>query len=721
MFYSLSIQLKMLALIFSIFIADEAWAQSVPDETPQVDESLTVTGSKVKSEKLDQSKASVSGSRLGLQLKETPATFEILEHDEILKRGYGSLLEAVESGNGMSGGNPPGAPTVFSTRGFSGDSVSILYNGIRIANPGMSTSPGDTWNLQSIEILKGPASVLHGYGAVGGAVNYISKRPNQEYQQFEGLLAIGSWNKLRVGAGSGGPITDSLSYRVDLSQQNADTYVDDAPYQYQAASTAFLYQLNDEWTLGLEAEVNRNDISSYFGSPLRDNRLDERFLFNNYNVEDNKTLIDAQWLRLKTEWNPSPHFRLQNLAYRYAADRHWKNVEYYSYDATQDKVLASDLIEIKHDQELIGDQLMMTIQHNPFDLANSFLLGLDVSRNNFTHINNSGYSGTFVLNPDNPESVSFESARQELTLPKRNTVDQHTAIFLENRLVVAPELQIVLGARSDSTRIRSKNLNPHTGIDGQPLNALEPGFTKTLEGITGRFGLVSEIIPNLHLFAQHTTAESSPVSLVTLAKRSEDFKLEKSRQSELGIKQSLWKGFDATWSVYQITKQNLVTRDPKDPTRNEQIGQQSSAGMELSWTLRPSRSWLWQGNIAILKASFDRFYAESQGLPVSYKGKKPTHVPEQVVSTWVDYEQGPFATQMGLRYVGERQADNLNSFAYSAYTLLHGALAYRTGNYEVALRGKNLSDQRYIQWGDGGDMALVGEPRSWELSLHTSL
>ncbi len=711
--------LNMFLVSYVLFPGRLTYAQdSSADDKP---ESILVIGKREGSDGLDLKKTSQTGSRLGIPLRETPASVEIIDQNKMLERGQGTLLEAVENAAGMSGGNPPGAPTIFSTRGFSGDSVSILYNGVRIANPGMSTSPGDTWNLEQIEILKGPASVLHGYGAVGGAVNYISKRAKPSPQQFEGLLTVGSWNKVRLGLGTGGPLSDDFYYRMDVSQQTADTFVDNAPYRYQAASASFLYNWSDSWSFGLDIEVTHNDISSYFGTPLVNRDLDKRFFFKNYNVKDDKTLIDANWLRFYADWKASSDLTFKNMVYRYKANRHWKNVEYYSYDPAQDQVLASDLIEIKHDQTLIGNQLTMTLKQRPFGLDNSFLVGIDVSQNTFTHTNNSGYGGSFSFDPDTPQAMTFDDSRQQLTLPKRQTVDQHTALFVEDRLIFNPAFQLVLGARSDTTQLRSKRLNLDTDLQGQTLGTLEPSFTKNLQGTTGRIGVVSEVSSNTFLFAQHTTAESSPVSLVNLAKRSEDFKMEKSRQFELGIKQALNLGLDYTFSLYQISRQNLFTRDPKDPSRTEQIGQQSSQGAELALSWRPLRTLTWEGNISLLKAKFDTFYSQENNVPISYRGKKPSNVPEKVFNSSLDYHWKQLAILFGVRYISERQADFSNSFSYPAYTLVHSALTYKFESSEISLLGKNLTDKRYIQWGDGGDMALLGQPLSWEISLHTSL
>lgn len=655
-----------------------------------------------------------TGSRLGLSLAETPATVEVIDQEAIRERGDTSILEATEGGTGMTAGNPPGAPTIFSTRGFNGDNVTILFNGLRITNPGMSANPADTWNLAQVEILKGPASVLYGWGAVGGAVNFISKKPSR-LQQSEALLSYGSFNKLRVGLGSGGPISDAVSYRVDVSRQSSDTYVDEAKLSYGQASGALQYDVNDRLTLALETDFLKDDVQSYFGTPLRNHKIDERFYRKNYNVEDNKTLIESNWIRLRADYVLSSDWKISNLAYRYKADRHWRNAEAYSYDEDSDLIKAEYMIEIKHDHELLGDQLLLQSTTPIGGFENNFLLGFEVSRNRFEHSNNSGYDGEYTVNPDHPENVSFSSVREQLTLPKKRTIDSHNAIFMENRTKFAPALQLVLGARMDQSEINAKHLNPNTDKDGSSVQVLDATFNKKLEANTGRVGLVTEVHPGLNLFTQYTNAQSSPITLVTLSRRNADFKLEKSDSVEAGLKHAVSDDLDYTLSVYQITKKDLFMADPANPSNYLQIGEQSSKGVEFAWSANLTRSLNWKGNMALLKARFEKFNEGAE----SYKGNQPTNVPEQVGNTWLTHDAGGIRTLLGLRYVGEQQQDLSNSYQFDSYMLLQAAITYKLSDYEITLRGKNLTDQRYVAWNPGDNMALIGEPRAYELALYS--
>ena len=124
---------------------------------------------------LDTNVVTEVGSQLGLTARQTPATVEVIDKQVIEDRGLRTTTDVAKAATGVIGGDAPGAPAIFSMRGFAGDQINTLYNDIWIGPSTMTGRPMDTANLERVEILKGPASLLSGIGATGGAVNYVTK------------------------------------------------------------------------------------------------------------------------------------------------------------------------------------------------------------------------------------------------------------------------------------------------------------------------------------------------------------------------------------------------------------------------------------------------------------------------------------------------------------------------------------------------------------------
>jgi len=108
-----------------------------------------------------------TGSRLGLTLREVPASVSVITQEVMQARGLRTAVEAVEAAVGMTGGTQFGSIPTYSTHGFGGNNVTVLRDGIRQNTASQSSRTIDAFLLDRIEVLKGPASLMFGEGAVG--------------------------------------------------------------------------------------------------------------------------------------------------------------------------------------------------------------------------------------------------------------------------------------------------------------------------------------------------------------------------------------------------------------------------------------------------------------------------------------------------------------------------------------------------------------------------
>ncbi len=145
------------------------------------------------------------------------------------ERGQQNVIDAVtQNAVGFTASPAPGNGSLsFNTRGFTGNgTVMTLYDGTRLyVGSGTLTFPYDTWSAQRIEVLRGPASVLYGEGAIGGAINVISKMPlwvqaNQAEVSFDSNMTR------RIAVDSGGPVNKDIAYRITATANASDGWVD---------------------------------------------------------------------------------------------------------------------------------------------------------------------------------------------------------------------------------------------------------------------------------------------------------------------------------------------------------------------------------------------------------------------------------------------------------------------------------------------------------------
>ncbi|MFI7868933.1 TonB-dependent receptor plug domain-containing protein, partial [Ectopseudomonas khazarica] len=153
---------------------------AVASEDPVDLPGLTIQAKAAEEGETDLNTPTSAGSRLELSALQTPASTTSLSGAEVRGRNNRSVQDAVTRTPGISSiGTPGNGGTALSARGFTGHSATMqLYDGTRqYVGAGTVTFPVDTWSVQRIDVLRGPASVLYGEGATGAVINVVPKKP----------------------------------------------------------------------------------------------------------------------------------------------------------------------------------------------------------------------------------------------------------------------------------------------------------------------------------------------------------------------------------------------------------------------------------------------------------------------------------------------------------------------------------------------------------------
>lgn len=655
--------------------------------------------------------APTTASRLGLSPLETPASIEVISGDTVRARGDASVLEAASRATGIAISAAPGnGGTAMSARGFNGHgSVMQLFDGTRLyVGAGTVTFPFDPWSTQRIEVLRGAASVIYGEGAIGGAINLVPKKPTRGAPQHEARLAIGSDQQRQLAVGSGGAIDERWSYRVDVSHRATDGFMRRGNAESLAVGGGVRLDVSPTLHVSLSRDEGHQRPQRYFGVPLIDGRLDPHNRDQNYNVEDARLRYRDRWTRLDAQWTPNETAQLRNQLYHLDSQRHWRNAESYAWDAATGQVRQGGFLEIGHAQEQLGNRTDLQLRQRIAGLENQLSIGAELNRIRFTHTNDSPYfSGTVGLDPFDPDVGLYQPAFP--FTPRYRAEATTQALFLEDRLVLDERWSIVAGLRQDHAKVTRSDL----------VNAAN-NFDKRFNYTTGRLGLVFAPAPDQSAYAQIGRAVDPLGALLTTSATQRQFDLTTGRQIEIGFKQLLADRRGA-WSVaaYRIEKHKLLSRDPLDPTVQQQIGQQSSQGLEATLEIALSRSWTLEANLAWLRARYDDFQELTGGQLVSRDGKTPTGVPQTTANAWLQWRPLPaWTAAVGVRHVGARQLDTANLRHIGSYTVTDATLAWQARpDLRLGLQLANLFDRAYpLSTASNGAQWLLGRPRSVELS-----
>lgn len=686
---------------FALLLASAAMAGEAPVDLPEV---TVQAQAAVEEGATDLHTPTVAGSRLGLTALQTPASTTSLSGAEVRERNNRSVQDAVTRTAGISDiGAPGNGGTALSARGFTGHaSVMTLFDGIRMyTGMGTVSFPHDPWMVERIDVLRGPASVLYGEGATGAVVNVLAKKPFEGEIRNHVRFGYGSFDRNQQALDSGGSLSDTLSYRLNLNREASHGWADRDDSQNLGISAALRWQANDDLAFTLAHDQGKLKPGSYFGTPLVDGKLRDSLREKNYNVRNADIAYHEQWTRLTTDWTLSDQVSASNQLYYLKARRYWRNAENFTWDAAQGQLNRREQLEIKHDQEQIGDRQTFTFNHSLFGLASRTLVGGEFNRIRFNLANNSPYTdvgGGEFIDPWNPPPGYYQSL--DAYRPHSRSETRTFALFAENQLQLSERWSLITGIRRDQNHIDRDDLRAGTRSD------------RSLSGGNWRAGLVFAVTPQLSLYGQYSTSEDGVNNLITLNPGQQQMDLTESKQTEFGLKQSFWDGRgEWTLAAYHIVKKKLLSREtPTSPT--VQIGQQSSDGLEATLELALDGGWQVSANAAFVCAEYDDF-VEGGG---DRSGNRPNNVPRRTANLWLNKDFGwGVDAGIGARYVDARYANTANTVDVPGYTVVDANVAWQVQpDVLLGLQLNNLFDRTYARnQMHNGQQWLLGEPRSF--------
>ncbi|WP_370691584.1 TonB-dependent receptor [Herminiimonas sp.] len=663
-----------------------------------------------------------SMSRLGLTPRETPATVTVVDRATIDARGAEDTQEILKSIPGVTAHNAPGNITVR-YRGFSGGSVSQLYNGIDL-NYTIANRAVDSWIYDRVEAIGGPSSFLYGAGAVGGSINYITKIAQRD-DISEGRLRLGSeglkeasigLNRRIAGDDSGTP---SHYVRIDLNDHHSDSWTDGTKTHSTQLATSLLSDFGRGLTHTLAYEYQNDTVDRpYWGTPLLNPitgtlRVDEGTRFKNYNSADGIYEQRVQWLRSITDLQVNDALHFKNTFYAYDAQRDYRNVESYRFNASNTAVIRSGALLQRHEQDVVGNRIDGTYKGEIAGHRSDWSFGLDMALNKQTRYPKSLPATVSTVDPYNFVTENFFNVPGMTPgfVPSMSNKITTTALYVENHTALLPALNLVTALRHE--RIDLNLINRGAVTASSPAS-----YERSYNPTTGRVGLVWDVAPGAMTYVQYATAADPPAgSLATasFANAITNTELTTGRQLEVGTKLDFWQGKgNATAAIYSINRKNIASQDPNNSALTVLVGEQSAKGIDLSVGLQATRQWAIRGDFTYVDAQYEDL---RQG-GVSLAGKTPTNIPATVANLWTSYAiTQALQANIGIRRVGKVYADAANTMVWPSYTLIDLGMGYQI-NRNVSLIGRirNVTDKLYAA-NVSATSAYLGAPRTADVTL----
>lgn len=662
-------------------------------DTLTLDE-VIISGIKVKS---------ATATKTLLEIQDIPQSIIVLGQRTINQQAVIDLTTLTRniSGLNFSGSySGAGSSQFFNARGFDlNDSQNYRWNGIMFWNWGSNYSD----NIEQIEFLKGPSSILFGDVSPGGVLNFVSKKPLKKFMA-DVNFKTGSQGLIRPALDITGPLTkdQSLRFRLNTSYESSNSFRDMVSYERAFFAPTLAWDINSKLNISVETVFKNSSAvddaglvspdgtinglkdlgtSLYLGDPSRKYLFSDQTYFSTIGYELGKT-----W-RLKAIAFLG---NTKNRPFGIWFDQPDQNGDFARREYGFHQRAGNGSVSL----ELNGKLFTGNLKHN-------ILMGTEYQTTRYRYTNEGGLSLMDTINIYQPVKIQ-KTAIEPPSSPLRPYVSliSRKGIYLQDQVsIFRDKLHLLLGLRAGNTEQGNhyyQDLLPGTDFVGYEDNIVSKnvftprfGIVYKASEITSLFGSWSEgyEINSADIFAKNFLDYASPPST-------------KSDQVEFGVKTNLFnKGLGISLSAFEINKEDpygYVYLDPVNPNYDEYNvyyqGHHRSRGLEvdIEGKLTPSLFLTAGAAYNSTRVIYDPGYPSGNILP---------NAPKYTANLWLNYEPiillKGFTAGAGFFYKDKFYSSIVNDPKLqipSGYTM-DISLGYKFKQFGAQINVMNLTNQ----------------------------
>ncbi|MGH8380670.1 TonB-dependent siderophore receptor [Pseudomonas sp.] len=638
-----------------------------------------------------------AGTKTDTALVEAPRSISVATREQMNDRGVKNLDDAVRYMPGAVASSY-GSDTRADWLRVRGFEPTQFLDGLPLPKGVYANPKQETWNLDRLALLRGPASSVYGQTPPGGLLDMVSRRPSEE-SSHEVEVQYGSDNHRQINFASTGKIDDEGQFLYGISGvvRDSGTQIDHVDNKRYNIAPSLTWNIDTDTKLTLLSQFTRDDtgITSQF-YPIQGTKIDSPF----GDISHHKNLGDPDWeyydrtyyalgYAFEHRFNDVWQFR-QNLRYtKSELSFQAITVGSYPYSLVDDQgniARSTTSTDEAISQLAVDNNLQANFATG--DVTHTLLIGLDHQRSDTT------FTSIFGLAP--PTNVNNPIYGQPIVRPPRssafydyNQKTVQTGLYVQDQMAL-DQWRLTLGGREDwvHTGTTYYNQNDATNTDRNRNFSGNAAISYVFD---------SGFVPYLS-YAESFQTESNASTSPT-----QSFKPTEGMQWELGIKyQPPGSKTLLSAAIYDLTQKNVsVTTTVANVPISSQTGEVKVKGLELEAVSDVTE------NLKVIAAYT---LAKSEGQKGDYKGNRLQLMPNQQASLWTDYTWHSglldgFGIGAGARYTGNTYGDRGNTWLgkADAVTVFDASVHYDLGRLDNSLKGAslkvnatNLFDKDYI-------------------------
>lgn len=574
----------------------------------------------------------------------------------------------------------------------------------------------DFYNIERIEVLKGPAGMIFGRGGPGGVLNRVSKQAVLGGDSFYEISALaGMWDQYRGVLDFNQALTETAAVRVPALYENSHSFRDGVFIKRHGVNPTFGWEVGERTTLRVGVEYFTDDriadrgIPSFNGKPFE---TDNSTFFGDPDRSPTNVYVRALSASIDHEIGDGATFR---NATRYAAyDKFYQNV--YAGGPVTAGMVAIDAYNNATERESFFNQSDLVFDFNTGPIGHTFLAGLELGRQDTDNFRETGYSSATAdtrlgsVPASNPRYNGPVYWRQSASDADNNSVATTVAVYVQDQIQLLPKLQLIGGVRLDNFQVDFRN--DRTGLELESSdNFASP-----------RAGLVFKPIDNLALYGSYALSyvPRAGEQLASLSVTNAALEPEQFQNFEVGVKWDATERLAFTAAAYQLDRANQAITDPTaglpgGPPAGTLIlvdGQQVQ-GVELGASGQISERWSITGGYAYQDGE-----TQTTSGPI-LAGTRIQQLPRHSLSLWNRYDLNErWGVGFGAIYRDDIFAAADNAVTLPSFVRFDAALFYRFNeNLQAQLNIENIFDTDYYATAHNNNNITPGSPTAVRLGV----
>lgn len=683
---------------------------AAPSNAENSDESLIeetiVRGSYLQS-------SEVSALRTPTPILDVPQSLSIVTSEEILRRGFTSVSDIIEYLPGVSMSQGEGHRDAVVFRGVR-STADFFIDGVR--DDVQYYRP--LYNLEQLEVLRGPNALLFGRGGTGGILNRVTKKANtgENFSQLTGYAdsfgAGGLQGDVNIG------LSDTVAFRVNAMAEGLDNHRDHYDGERVGINPTVRMLLSEATRLDVSYEyvdherfIDRGIPTGSNGEPVE--RFD-RVVFGDPDV--NLTSLEAHIFIANLQHRFSDSMKGQLTAFYGDYDKLYQNFYAASYSESNspDVVTLDGYVDTtQRDNLIFSGNLIKELAF--VGVSHRFLVGaeyVDTSSNQDRW--NTYWSETaddreaFMVT--RPMGIVGGSGVNALGVQTVNdfTVDLNddtrvgievVSVYVQDEMAVTESLDLVLGARFDQFEIDVFNV------------PASESRSKREEEVSPRIGVVYKPMQNMSLYASYSESflPRSGEQFANINGSKNQLDADTFANTELGFKWDISSSLSFTAAIFEIEQESPQVAD-SDPDTLDVIKSETD-GFELQLEGQITDAWY-------VSAAYSFLDGEQMGRS-GPTGLRPRELPENMFSVWnfVQFTAN-LGMGIGLTYQDESFINNSNTARLPSYTRVDAAIYYEwSDDWRIQLNVENLGDTDYYPSSHSTHQATVGAPFNARIAI----